>query len=201
MESISGLQRIEVSTPFPVGDVNCYLIEGDPLTLVDTGPKTDGAYARLDMGIRNVGYSLGDIEQIVLTHGHVDHTGLAATIARARVDRAGKPPQVFIHCADEVRVTRYEEFTVNRVGSYMGIISMGGTPPDERPRIPEPAMAKYFLGFGESVQEAVLLNEGDTVSTGIGLLETLWVPGHSPGSSCFLCKESGIMFSGDHILA
>jgi hypothetical protein len=31
--------RLPLPTPFPVGPINVYLAEGDPLTLVDTGPK------------------------------------------------------------------------------------------------------------------------------------------------------------------
>ena len=33
------LQTISVPTPFPVGPINCYLVQGEELTLVDTGPK------------------------------------------------------------------------------------------------------------------------------------------------------------------
>ncbi|MFX1416134.1 MAG: MBL fold metallo-hydrolase [Promethearchaeota archaeon] len=201
MEIDSGLHKIEVPTPFPVGDVNCYLIEGNPLTLIDTGPRTDEALARLDSGIKGIGYSLGEIGQIVLTHGHVDHTGLAATISKERIVRIGKPPQVFIHSADGERVATYEDFMAFRVGSYLGMITLGGVPQEEQPGIPRQALTKYYLRFGESVPDVTLLKEGDTVSTGIGTLETLWTPGHSSGSSCFLSKESGIMFSGDHILA
>jgi len=201
MEADSGLHKIEVPTPFPVGDVNCYLIEGNPLTLIDTGPRTDEAYACLVSGVKGVGYSLGDIGQIVLTHGHVDHTGLAATISRERITRVGKPPQVFIHSADGERVATYEDFMAYRVRSYLGMISLGGVPLEDQPGIPRQALTEYYLRFGESVPEVTLLKEDDTVSTGIGILETLWTPGHSQGSSCFLCKDSGMMFSGDHILA
>ncbi|MFX1603718.1 MAG: MBL fold metallo-hydrolase [Promethearchaeota archaeon] len=201
METDSGLHRIEVPTPFPVGDVNCYLIEGKPLTLIDTGPRTEDAYASLAAGIRKAGYSPHDIGQIVLTHGHVDHTGLAATIRRERIAQVGKPPQIFIHSADGERVATYEDFMKYRVGSYLGMIMMGGVPHDEQPRIPRQALTDFYLRFGESVPDVTLLEEGDTLSTGIGILETLWTPGHSKGSSCFLCKESGLMFSGDHLLA
>jgi glyoxylase-like metal-dependent hydrolase (beta-lactamase superfamily II) len=201
MEMNSGLHKIEVPTPFPVGDVNCYLIEGNPLTLIDTGPRTDEAYACLENGVRGVGYSLGEIRQIVLTHGHVDHTGLAAAISRDGIAKVGKPPQVFIHSADGERVATYEDFMEFRVGSYLEMITLGGVPPEEQPSIPRKALTEYYLRFGESVPEVALLKEGDTISTGIGVLETLWTPGHSSGSSCFLCKESEIMFSGDHILA
>ena len=36
----AGIHCIPIPTPFLVGRVNCYLIEDDPLTLVDTGPNS-----------------------------------------------------------------------------------------------------------------------------------------------------------------
>ncbi|MDR7561019.1 MAG: MBL fold metallo-hydrolase, partial [Armatimonadota bacterium] len=39
------LHRIELPTPFPVGPVNAYLLAGEPLTLVDAGPRTPQAQA------------------------------------------------------------------------------------------------------------------------------------------------------------
>ena len=36
----AGIHRIALPTPFLVGRVNCYLIEDDPLTLIDTGPNS-----------------------------------------------------------------------------------------------------------------------------------------------------------------
>jgi len=36
----AGIHRIALPTPFLVGRVNCYLIEDEPLTLIDTGPNS-----------------------------------------------------------------------------------------------------------------------------------------------------------------
>ena len=53
-EDFSGVHRIEVPTPFPVGSVNCYLIEGNPLTLVDNGPRTDELWISLTHPVHNM---------------------------------------------------------------------------------------------------------------------------------------------------
>ena len=65
-----------------VGSVNAWLLRGDPLTLVDTGPRDDGALAALEDGLRREGLRLEDIELVLATHHHLDHVGLAATIQR-----------------------------------------------------------------------------------------------------------------------
>ena len=38
-----GIHALRLPTPFMVGRVNCYLIEGEPLTLIDTGPNSGKA--------------------------------------------------------------------------------------------------------------------------------------------------------------
>ena len=39
---------LSIPTPFAVGRVNCYLIDDDPLTLIDTGPNSGKALDELD---------------------------------------------------------------------------------------------------------------------------------------------------------
>jgi hypothetical protein len=36
----AGIKVLRIPTPFQVGRVNCYLLEDDPLTLVDAGPNS-----------------------------------------------------------------------------------------------------------------------------------------------------------------
>ncbi len=64
------------------GRVNCYLLEGEPLTLVDTGPNSGTALDRLERGLAEHGFRIEDLELIVLTHQHMDHEGLLEIVAR-----------------------------------------------------------------------------------------------------------------------
>ena len=86
---------VQIPVPLPhIRSVNTWLLRGDPLTLVDTGPHADDALAALDAGLRRAGARIEDIELVLLTHHHLDHSGLAATIAArsgatvAALDRA-----------------------------------------------------------------------------------------------------------------
>src|SRR5262252_5924920 len=83
---------ISLPTPFYIGPVNVYLIKEDPITLIDTGPKTTPAGEALRAGLRAAGLQVGDIRRIVLTHAHEDHCGLARSLR----DEA-KDAEVFIH--------------------------------------------------------------------------------------------------------
>src|SRR5436309_7541705 len=83
---------ISLPTPFYIGPVNVYLIKEDPITLIDTGPKTKETVDVLRAGLQKAGISISDIRRIVLTHAHEDHCGLA----RAVRDEA-KEARVFVH--------------------------------------------------------------------------------------------------------
>src|SRR6266436_1345664 len=84
--------RISLPTPFYIGPVNVYLIPEDPVTLIDTGPKTKEAVDTLRAALRSEGVSVADIRRIVLTHAHEDHCGLARSLRDEAQDA-----EVFVH--------------------------------------------------------------------------------------------------------
>jgi glyoxylase-like metal-dependent hydrolase (beta-lactamase superfamily II) len=77
----AGIHTLRIPTPFAVGRVNTYLIEDDPLTLVDSGPNSGTSLDELQHQLAKIGRSIDDIELIVLTHQHIDHLGLIDIIA------------------------------------------------------------------------------------------------------------------------
>ena len=44
----AGIRTLRIPTPFQVGRVNCYLLEDEPLTLIDAGPNSAKALHELD---------------------------------------------------------------------------------------------------------------------------------------------------------
>ena len=63
---------ISVPTPFYIGPVNVYLIAEDPLTIIDTGPKTKDAIDALRGGLRRAGFLVSDLRRIVVIAGSAD---------------------------------------------------------------------------------------------------------------------------------
>ena len=197
---IDGVSRIEIPTPFPVGSVNCYLIEGAPLTLVDTGPKTSKSLATLQKALQDKSYDFSDIEQILLTHGHIDHIGLAAQFVRARLQTHGNPTEVWIHQKDASAVVNYDRYAERYLEFYTELITSSGVPKNEFPMLPPKGLIEYFKSLVESVPTARSFNDGAVFKTGIGEISAVWVPGHSSGSTCYVCDEKEVIFSGDFIL-
>ena len=60
----AGIHRLAIPTPFQVGRINAYLIEGTPLTLIDSGPNSAKA--------------LDELEQALAAHGHASRGHRAA---------------------------------------------------------------------------------------------------------------------------
>ena len=73
--------RIPTPTPFPVGDINSYLVfppaGSESLTLVDTGVRSPESFEALRRGLKEFGFRLEQIERILVTHAHPDHFGQA----------------------------------------------------------------------------------------------------------------------------
>ena len=64
--------------PTPDRFVNVYLVFGDGITVIDTG--FNGSEKLIYEDIRSTGRDPSDIDLIVLTHSHPDHTGSARAI-------------------------------------------------------------------------------------------------------------------------
>jgi glyoxylase-like metal-dependent hydrolase (beta-lactamase superfamily II) len=163
------------------GVCNFYLIEdGGKLVLVDAGAPRDwdlmvGALAAL-------GRRLQDLEAVLLTHGHSDHTGFAE---RARTT-AGAP--VWIHQVDAAvaqgakpgkndgKVRSY----LLRVEFYRTLFSLarrGGTK-----LIP--------------IQEVSTFADGETLEVP-GRPRAVHAPGHTPGCAALLLEGRRVLLTGD----
>lgn len=69
--------RLSIPTPFQVGPVNAYLAGR---TLVDPGPDSEAAWAALLDALDARDLLPSDIEQVLITHPHPDHFGLASKL-------------------------------------------------------------------------------------------------------------------------
>src|SRR4051795_4454059 len=100
----AGVHRLAIPTPFRVGRVNCYLIEDDPLTLVDVGPNSAESLVALEDALEQRGTRVEDLERIVITHQHADHLGLIGILAERSQAEV---------CALDVFVPVLENFSVH----------------------------------------------------------------------------------------
>ena len=105
-EVSSGVWLIRLPLPFPVATVNAYLIRGrEGYLLLDCGLKTRACREALSSALASLGVSWPEIRQLVLSHIHPDHFGLAAEIQQLSgaevlmhpVEAGGMTPDYFDH--------------------------------------------------------------------------------------------------------
>jgi len=66
-QKIPDVETRPVPTPFSVGQVNCYILTSDAVTVIDPGPTTDQAYDALEAGLSIRGLAVADIRLVLIT--------------------------------------------------------------------------------------------------------------------------------------
>ena len=76
-----GVHRIEIAVPYPRHASTSGCSRATPLTLVDAGPANAESLDALEAALEALGHSIEAVELVLLTHHHLDHSGLAGAIA------------------------------------------------------------------------------------------------------------------------
>jgi glyoxylase-like metal-dependent hydrolase (beta-lactamase superfamily II) len=186
------LHTIVVPTPFPVGPVNVYLAEGDPLTLVDTGPRFDPAREALHRGLADRDCGPGDLDRIILTHAHSDHCGLAAELARA------SGAEVVTHAANIAELADTAGQRADRLAFYAQVMREAGVPLRVMMRINR--TRRGYGQFAQSVAPDRALGDGEEIVMGGEAWRVLHTPGHTGGLICLYQPQRRLLLSSDHLL-
>jgi len=189
----SGIHRIPVPTPFAVGRVNCYLVEDDPLTLVDAGPNSGTSLDVLEQGVRDLGHRLEDIELVVVTHHHLDHIGLVGLVA----GRAGAEVAALDHALPYLSDYRAEMDAEDDFASATMV--RYGVPADVVEALR--SVSRAFRGWGAGARVDRVLRAGDVVELRDRSWRVHWRPGHSISDTLLEDAERRTAIVGDHLLA
>src|SRR5438128_3232300 len=181
---------ISLPTPFYIGAVNVYLIKQDPITIIDTGPKTGEAVDALRAALRQNGLTTGDIRRIVLTHAHEDHCGLARSLR----DEA-KDAEVFVHDWETGHRAARLEHKEN-----LTLLQRAGVPDDEIQLMRR--LYEDVRQYADSLEDDHCreLIDGAELEFDAGSLRVIHTPGHTPGSCSFLREADRTVIAGDCVL-
>jgi glyoxylase-like metal-dependent hydrolase (beta-lactamase superfamily II) len=188
-----GIRRLALPTPFAVGRVNAYLIEDDPLTLVDAGPNSAETLVALEHELRSLGHRVEDLGLIVITHQHIDHFGLVNILAH----RSGADVAALDLLAPWLAT--FKE-SVDADDAYAAdIMATHGVPSDTRLALR--AVAAMFHGWGGPANVTVPLGDGEQLTLRDRTLTARHRPGHSPSDTVFHDRDRDMLFAGDHLIA
>jgi glyoxylase-like metal-dependent hydrolase (beta-lactamase superfamily II) len=175
-----------------VGRVNVYLIEDDPLTLVDTGPNSGKALDELERALADHGRRVEDLELIVLTHQHLDHQGLAQILAR----RSGADVAALDRLVPLLE--RYAEFNEADDAFAEALMLRHGLSPDVAVALR--SVSRAFRAWGSSVEVTRTLTDGGVLELRDRTLQVFHRPGHSPTDTIFWDEQRAELIAGDHLI-
>jgi glyoxylase-like metal-dependent hydrolase (beta-lactamase superfamily II) len=163
------------------------VFEDNGATLIDPGAQ--GSFSEVEDGLRVAGYSVSDIDRVIVTHGHSDHDGSTAQLVNSA------DAQLCAHTMYAALIA-YNPWEVQSRSSSPIHAEMNRVSSSSRDRRSESYAARNrrYIEARKSVSVHREVDDGDT----IGDLVVIYAPGHSPDELCVALDN--VVFTGDHVL-
>ncbi|HET7483585.1 MAG TPA: MBL fold metallo-hydrolase, partial [Actinomycetota bacterium] len=185
------VRRITMPTPYAIGPVNAYLIDGSPATLIDTGFNSAEAQAAMEAALDDAGIGVEGLERILVTHAHPDHYGLVQPLQERSHATVYFPQREIRRVKDRQMFMEVGRLLVEAGMPLDLLFKM-----DQRRREEPRPQLKH--------DEVIPLHGGETfeidVSGTTATLETLHMPGHTGGHVVFFEPTTRTLFAGDELL-
>lgn len=181
---------LKVPVPLTVGDINVYIFRGDVPTLLDTGTNTPGVFDLIQTALNKL--KIKKIEQVILTHWHVDHAGTAHLFA-------GQGAQILMNMKEYFRWKSFMEGETDdlfrewaREEAATSSISL---------------IDDMCKAYGKLRQKMTVLPDHveeiapmQILQAGNYFLQSILTPGHTEGHLAFFENQGKRLFSGDMLL-
>jgi glyoxylase-like metal-dependent hydrolase (beta-lactamase superfamily II) len=188
----AGIRVMRIPTPFQVGRVNTYLLDDQPLTLVDSGPNSGKALDELERQLASLGHRIEEIELVIITHQHIDHLGLVDIVAK----RSG---------ADVAAIDAVVPFVENYGGDAerddaeaAALMRRHGISEEVVTALRQ--VSGSFRAWGAKATVTRPLHDGETLELRDRRLEVQHRPGHSPSDTLFWDEQRRILIAADHLI-
>ena len=167
------------------GPTWAYLFENEGLTLIDTG--VTGSFPKLAEGMACAGYQPGDIERVIITHGHEDHDGgVAQLVDETNAELWAHEIYAHLQPYDPRDVERSATSPLQREMRRIA---------EANEALPKPAPEREdYMHRRRTMEVKHRIKAGEQV----GALTFMYAPGHSPDEICVTMGD--VVFTGDHVL-
>lgn len=191
MEVINGLHQLKVPVPNnPIGFTLPYLFQvPGGAAIIDPGWDAPESVESLQGQLGELGLSFGDIKQVIVTHVHPDHYGMAARVKEA------SGCEVLVHEKDiEFLRWRAIELPNTDIDAWF---RRHGMPLNEGDR---GSVGGRMGRWAAGAEPDRTMTDGERLQLGSFHLDVMWTPGHSPGHACFYEASQELLLTGDHVL-
>ena len=176
----------------PLRYINSYLIKDtERELLIDTGFRTRDCYDALKSGLEYLG-SNQDRRDVLITHYHSDHAGLADVMAapRGRIYMSEAEVQYNINQNRVRNGNRFNSLIERFLEEGFAKDNINQLLKSDSDNMKMPALADRLY----------VLKAHECISYGGYDLESIPAPGHTPGNTMLWEATGGVMFTGDHVL-
>jgi glyoxylase-like metal-dependent hydrolase (beta-lactamase superfamily II) len=189
---LDGLHCLPLPIPFPDSPVNVYLAEGEPLTLIDCGTRTDETYRALVDHLADRGYKVSDIQRLLITHHHTDHSGLAERIVAESGAEVWAHPLTVPWLEKPTAARQHLEDFTDAFFKENGV--------------PGPVIATmktvnhYLVTLAGTTRVTCTITEGDSVELAGQHWQVYHTPGHAGDLICLYQPDTRVLLSSDHLM-
>ena len=168
--------------------------DGDKLILIDTGSGRGDSNSDLMAGLAHIGEHFGetvtltDIDEIWITHGHMDHFGGLPFV------RQHSEAPIGVHILDRRVISNFEERRIVAARRLDEFLEGAGL--EEARRLKLMSLYLWSKDIYKSLPIQFLIEEGTPLHGGVMPYHT---PGHCPGQVCLMIDD--IMLTSDHVLS
>lgn len=184
---------VPLPLPFALNSVNCYLLrDGDGWTIVDAGLHTPAGASAWRAAFAELAVEPRAIRQIVLTHSHPDHFGMAGWLQAL----SGAP--VLLSPREIAQAEAMWGLPAGAEDPLVAHFLTYGTP-----RAVAASMEAVVAQLRAATfphPELTPLPVGGRVAMGGRLFSAIHAPGHSDGQLIFYDPEDRLLLAGDHVL-
>jgi glyoxylase-like metal-dependent hydrolase (beta-lactamase superfamily II) len=190
--------QVRLPLPFALNIVNCYLLrDNGGWTMLDTGLNTAPAQAAWDTAFAALGITPRDIAQIILTHVHPDHYGMAGYFQSLAAN--GAIPPVKMSPREAELAPLLWEGQGKQAKAFDQYLAACGMPAE--------MIATVLTALGSTGEmtrphpaHVETLNPGESITIGKRTFQSIHAPGHSDGQLIFYDPDDKLLLSGDHVL-
>ena len=175
----------------PLKVLNSYLIrDGSHSLLIDTGFRLDACREALLAGLKELGQDPSDMD-IFVTHLHADHSGLAPELT-------GPGHTIYVSEPDYGPLADRDTLDAHWRGN-MTMFRQAALP-ERIVSVMDAAKPAIAYAALPGCEKYTPVKDGQVISIAGYHLRCILTPGHTPGHMCLWDEETGIMFTGDHVL-
>lgn len=189
-EVADGVYQLKLPVPFPLKFVASYLVFGDDgWTIIDPGFDYPPAREAWEAGAAEIGMDLDvDVSQIIVTHLHPDHIGLARWVQ----ERSGAPVYML---AGEIENARRVWNLRREISPFVDFMVRNGM--DEETARASAGTTRLEIQLPEQI---FALHPKDVISLGGSEARVIHTEGHSDYHFVLHDERRRLLFAGDQVL-